>query len=77
LKKVKTADDVPTDTNSLSGIWRMLDAASVENDFPITQPGYHFYEDNSSWVQPGEKTWNQKEAIRKKCEDWLKNVKQQ
>lgn len=53
----------------------MLDAASVENDFPITQPGYHFYEDNASWVQPGEKTWNQNEAIRKKCEDWLKNVK--
>lgn len=54
----------------------MLDAASVENDFPITQPGYHFYEDNSSWVQPGERTWNQKEAIRKKCEDWLKEIKQ-
>lgn len=76
-KKVKTGEDQLTDLNSLSGIWRMLDATSVENDFPITQAGYHFYEDNEAWIQPGEKTWNQKEEIRKKCEDWLKDVKQQ
>ncbi|KAG5670139.1 hypothetical protein PVAND_000421 [Polypedilum vanderplanki] len=76
-KKVKTSDEPHFETNSLSGIWRMLDAASVDNDdFPITQQGYNFYEDKKTWVNPNEKSWNQKEEIRKKCEDWLKNVKQ-
>ena len=74
-KKVKTTDDQQFDTNSLSGIWRMLDAASM-NDFPITQHGYNFYEDNKTWVNPAEKSWEQKEEIRKKCEEWLKNIKQ-
>lgn len=74
-KKVKTSDE-QFETNSLSGIWRMLDAASMD-DFPITQQGYNFYEDNKTWINPAEKSWNQKEEIRKKCEEWLKNVKQQ
>lgn len=74
-KKVKTNEDQQFDTNSLSGIWRMLDAASM-NDFPITQHGYNFYEDNKTWVNPAEKSWEQKEEIRKKCEEWLKNIKQ-
>lgn len=48
----------------------------MDNDgFPITQPGYNFYEDKKGLTNPAEKTWNQKEEIRKKCEDWLKNVK--
>lgn len=48
----------------------------MENDgFPITQPGYNFYEDKKTVVDPAEKSWNQKEEVRKKCEDWLKNVK--
>lgn len=45
------------------------------NGFPITQPGYNFYEDKKTLETPAEKSWNQKEQVRKKCEDWLKNVK--
>jgi hypothetical protein len=75
-KKVKTSDERNLETNSLSGIWRMLDAASADgNDFPITRMGYNFYEDKKSWVSPSEKSWTQKEEIRKKCENWLKNIK--
>lgn len=48
----------------------------MENDgFPITQPGYNSYEDKKTLMNTAESTWNQKEEIRKKCEDWLKNVK--
>lgn len=53
-----------------------LDATSMDqNGFPITQPGYNFYDEKKASTNPVEKTWDQKEEIRKKCEDWLKNVK--
>jgi hypothetical protein len=54
----------------------ILDATSEDGEgFPITQPGYNFYEAKKTLVNPSEKTWNQKEEVRKKCEEWLKNVK--
>lgn len=54
----------------------MLDATSEDGDgFPVTQAGYNFYEAKKTLVNPSEKTWNQKEEVRKKCEEWLKNVK--
>lgn len=74
-KKAKSPEDCDIDTNSLSAIWRMLDAVSMDNGFPITQPGYNFYEDKKSWINQAEKSWEQKEEVRKKCEEWLKNVK--
>ena len=74
-KKSKSPEDCDIDTNSLSAIWRMLDAVSMDNGFPITQPGYNFYEDKKSWINQAEKSWEQKEEVRKKCEEWLKNVK--
>lgn len=53
-----------------------LDATSMENDgFPITQQGYNFYDDKKKLVDAAESSWDQKEEVRKKCEDWLKNVK--
>jgi hypothetical protein len=53
-----------------------LDATSMENDgFNITQPGYNFYEDKRTLVNPAERTWNQKEEVRKKVEEWLKTLK--
>ncbi|CAO1419842.1 unnamed protein product [Diamesa serratosioi] len=75
LKKTKSPEDCDIDTNSLSAIWRMLDAVSMDNGFPITQPGYNFFEDKKCWINQAEKTWEQKEQVRKKCEEWLKNVK--
>jgi L,D-peptidoglycan transpeptidase YkuD (ErfK/YbiS/YcfS/YnhG family) len=76
-KKVKTADDNEIDMNSLSGVWRLLEAESMHNEFPLTQLGYNFYVQNDKdWIKRREsKTWNQIEITRKKCEDWLKNVK--
>lgn len=76
-KQKKLQDDQEADSSSLmSGIWRMLDAASMDDDgFPITQPGYNFYRDKKLFVRPIEKTWTQKEEVRKKCEEWLKNLK--
>lgn len=54
----------------------ILDAASMDDDgFPITQPGYNFYRDKKLFVRPIEKTWTQKEEVRKKCEEWLKSLK--
>lgn len=54
-----------------------LDAASMNDDgFPITQPGYNFFNDREKrlFVRPMEKSWCQKEEVRKKCEEWLKSL---
>ncbi|CRL07744.1 CLUMA_CG020698, isoform A [Clunio marinus] len=75
IKKTKEEQDLEA-SSMLSGVWRMLDAASMEEDgFPITQAGYNFYEDKKTRVLPSDLTWNQKEEIRRKCENWLKEVK--
>lgn len=74
-KKTKSPEECDIDTNSLSAIWRMLDAVSMDNGFPITQSGYNFYEDKTFWMNQTDKSWEQKEQVRKKCEEWLKNVK--
>lgn len=53
------------------------DAASMNDDgFPITQPGYNFFNDREKrlFVRPMEKSWCQKEEVRKKCEEWLKSL---
>lgn len=73
-KKTKSPEVCDIETNSLSAIWRMLDAVSMDNGFPITQPGYNFYGDKKFWIKQAEKTWEQKEEVRKKCEEWLKNA---
>lgn len=75
--KAIKAQEHDADANSLlSGVWRMLDAASMDEDnFPITQLGYSFYDEKRTLVNPTEETWDKKEEVRKKCEDWLKNVK--
>lgn len=75
-KPAKTQEQDLEANSLLSGVWRMLDAASMDEDgFPITQLGYNFYEDKRTLIDPSEKSWGQKEEVRKKCEDWLKNVK--
>ncbi|XP_053679188.1 uncharacterized protein LOC128730181 [Anopheles nili] len=63
------------ETNSLSGIWRMLDAMS-ENEreiLPTTGPNYDLYYDRRfDWMTRDEIPWDQIEASKKKCEQWLK-----
>lgn len=75
--KPTKSQDQDVEVNSLlSGVWRMLDATSMDEDgFPITQPGYNFYDDKRTLLDPAEKSWDKKEEVRKKCEDWLKNIK--
>lgn len=66
------------ETNSISAIWRMLEAASVSNGFPLTQQGYNFFEDNKNcadWIRRKDvASWDEGEEIRKKCENWLKTM---
>ncbi|XP_058126326.1 uncharacterized protein LOC131285594 [Anopheles ziemanni] len=65
----------PVETDSLSGIWRMLDAVS-ENEqelFTTTGPHYDLYYDRRfAWMTRDEIAWDQIEASKKKCEQWLK-----
>uniref|UniRef100_A0A182JBT5 Uncharacterized protein n=1 Tax=Anopheles atroparvus TaxID=41427 RepID=A0A182JBT5_ANOAO len=65
----------PVETDSLSGIWRMLDAVS-ENEqelFTTTGPHYDLYYDRRfAWMTRDEIPWDQVEASKKKCEQWLK-----
>lgn len=69
----KKPKEVIIDTNSLSGIWRMLESASVENGFPISCIGYNIYEDKRlEWIKRKDFPWDDKEKARVKCEDWLK-----
>ena len=74
----KSTQEENLETNSISAIWRMLEAASVSNGFPLTQPGYNFFEDNKNcadWIRRKEAgSWDDNEEIRKKCENWLKNM---
>ncbi|XP_055693562.1 uncharacterized protein LOC129795989 [Lutzomyia longipalpis] len=63
------------DNSSLSAVWRMLDAQSVENGFPVTPFGYNVFEDKRlEWMTRKESSWNDREDIREKCENWLKNI---
>ncbi|XP_062563884.1 uncharacterized protein LOC134226853 [Armigeres subalbatus] len=60
------------DTDSLSGIWRMLDAVSVDNGFPMSHNYYNLYDDRRfEWLTRDEVPWDEIEASRKKCEQWL------
>ncbi|XP_062711906.1 uncharacterized protein LOC109399668 [Aedes albopictus] len=60
------------DTDSLSGVWRMLDAVSVDNGFPMSHNYYNLYDDSRfDWLTRDEVPWDQIEASRKKCEQWL------
>ncbi|XP_058834707.1 uncharacterized protein LOC131691944 [Topomyia yanbarensis] len=64
---------VPPDNDSLSGVWRMLDAVSVENGFPMSHNYYNLYDDRRfEWLSRDEVPWNQIESSKKKCEQWLK-----
>lgn len=70
---MKKQKEVIIETNSLSGIWRMLESASVENGFPISCIGYNIYEDKRlEWIKRKDFPWDDKEKARLKCEDWLK-----
>lgn len=63
------------DTNSLSGVWRMLEAQSNEGGFPISPVGYNIYEDESlNYLTREDVPWEEKEKCRKKCEDWLRKI---
>ncbi|GAB0097867.1 hypothetical protein DMENIID0001_135450 [Sergentomyia squamirostris] len=63
------------DNNSLSAVWRMLEAQSVENGFPVTPFGYNVFEDKRlDWMTRKDSSWNDREQIREKCENWLKNL---
>lgn len=65
------------ETNSLSGVWRMLDAQSNEGGFPISPMGYNIYADKKlDFLTRNDMPWDEKEKCRKKCEDWLKKLKQ-
>ncbi|XP_049539363.1 putative uncharacterized protein DDB_G0274435 [Anopheles darlingi] len=63
------------DTDSLSGIWRMLDAVSEDerDPFPTSGPHYDLYYDRRfAWMTRDEIAWEQIEESKKKCEQWLK-----
>ncbi|XP_055592857.1 uncharacterized protein LOC129744380 [Uranotaenia lowii] len=63
----------PPEHDSLSGVWRMLDAVSVDNGFPISNNFYNLYDDRRfAWLTRDEVPWDQMEASRRKCEQWLK-----
>ncbi|XP_055703897.1 uncharacterized protein LOC129802243 [Phlebotomus papatasi] len=63
------------DNNSLSAVWRMLEAQSVENGFPVTPFGYNVFEDKRlEWMTRRDSSWNDREQVREKCENWLKNI---
>uniref|UniRef100_A0A182PEQ0 Uncharacterized protein n=1 Tax=Anopheles epiroticus TaxID=199890 RepID=A0A182PEQ0_9DIPT len=63
------------ETDSMSGMWRMLDAMS-ENErelFPTSGPHYDLYYDRRfDWMTRDEIPWEQIETSKKKCEQWLK-----
>ncbi|XP_052861386.1 uncharacterized protein LOC128268363 [Anopheles cruzii] len=63
------------ETDSLSGIWRMLDAVSEDERelLPVSGPNYDLYYDRRfDWMTRDEIPWEQVEASKKKCEQWLK-----
>ncbi|XP_041783284.1 uncharacterized protein LOC121599501 [Anopheles merus] len=63
----------PAERDSLSGVWRMLDAVSEPNGFPITEGQYDLYEDERfEWLLRERMPWHRLEVSRKKCEQWLK-----
>uniref|UniRef100_A0A182WE04 Uncharacterized protein n=1 Tax=Anopheles minimus TaxID=112268 RepID=A0A182WE04_9DIPT len=63
----------PAERDSLSGVWRMLDAVSEPNGFPITEGQYDLYEDERfEWLLREKIPWQRMEVSRKKCEQWLK-----
>lgn len=62
-----------SDINSLSGIWRLLDGESVENGFPVTEIGYNILkEERLGWLHREDLTFEKREEIRLKCEQWMK-----
>lgn len=51
----------------------MLDAVSVDNGFPISHNYYNLYDDRRfEWLTRDEVPWDEIEASKKKCEQWLK-----
>uniref|UniRef100_A0A182IM40 Uncharacterized protein n=1 Tax=Anopheles atroparvus TaxID=41427 RepID=A0A182IM40_ANOAO len=77
VRKVQPVD--PRDSkeaaehDSLSGMWRMLDAVSEPNGFPITDGEYDLYEDERfEWLMRENIPWQRLEVSKKKCEQWLK-----
>lgn len=63
------------ETNSLSEVWRLLEAQSTSNGFPVSPMGYNVFDDKRmGWLRRETGTWGEQEASRKKCEEWLKNL---
>lgn len=63
------------ETNSLSGVWRMLEAQSTSNGFPVSPIGYNVFDDKRlEWLKRESSSWNEHEATRQKCEEWLKKI---
>ncbi|XP_058117271.1 uncharacterized protein LOC131289020 [Anopheles ziemanni] len=77
VRKVQPVDprdpSEPAERDSLSGMWRMLDAVSEPNGFPITDGEYDLYEDERfEWLMREKLPWHRLEVSKKKCEQWLK-----
>lgn len=54
----------------------MLDGQSVENGFPITEIGYNLLNDRRlDWLLREDIPWNEKEKVKKKCEQWIKSCR--
>lgn len=63
------------DRNSLSEVWRMLDAQSTSNGFPVSPIKYNVFDDHRmTWLKREAGDWKEREESRKKCEDWLKKL---
>lgn len=64
------------ETNSLSEVWRMLEAQSTSSTgFPVSPIGYNVFDDKRmGWLRRETGTWSEHEASRKKCEEWLMDL---
>lgn len=65
-----------TETNSLSDVWRMLEAQSTSNGFPVSPMGYNVFDDGKrvEWAKREAGTWGEQEASRTKVSEWLKKL---
>lgn len=74
-RMAKSPQGEVNETNSLSDMWRMLEAQSTSNGFPVSPMGYNVFDDQRmSWLKREAGSWNEQEASRRKCEEWLKKL---
>lgn len=65
------------ETDSLSNVWRMLQASrDNERDFNVSQIGYNIFKDEKfSWLKHDDIDLEMIEQTNAKCEKWLKDIK--